>query len=310
MIDSGTLNLKVTLRPEGSSSLKGPITFSFGGPFESRGKGKVPDSDFTIKGDAEGRSFSLRLISAAGHGYVESGGDYYRLPAAEYARVESSFGSTAGAHTRGTTSLSKLGIDPYGWLRNPQIAGTGVVDGTPATRINAGLNVTAMTAAFAKVLANAKSLGLDTAGKLPGKLSDSELEQISSLLGAPRLSVWSATGDHALRSFQIDDTLTIPGAISSVIDGLSKLGVEISFSYGDVNRPQTITAPPASALKPYSQFQAKARALESALEYVAIEGASGAGSSSGSSTADSKYSRCVTRAAGNVAKLQKCQSLL
>ena len=41
-VKSGNLSVNLTLNPSGSSTLKGPITLSFGGPFASLGNGKLP----------------------------------------------------------------------------------------------------------------------------------------------------------------------------------------------------------------------------------------------------------------------------
>src|SRR5947209_13492524 len=47
-VNSGNITLSVGLTPQGSSTLKGPINLSFGGPFQSLGKGKLPASNFNI----------------------------------------------------------------------------------------------------------------------------------------------------------------------------------------------------------------------------------------------------------------------
>ena len=67
-VNSGNLNVSLTINPSGSSTLNGPITLSFGGPFQSLGKGKLPQSNFTISVSALGKSGSLgscRPVQAA-----------------------------------------------------------------------------------------------------------------------------------------------------------------------------------------------------------------------------------------------------
>ena len=47
-VKSGVLGFTLTMNPSGSSTLTTPISFSLTGPFQSRGTGKLPASDFTI----------------------------------------------------------------------------------------------------------------------------------------------------------------------------------------------------------------------------------------------------------------------
>src|SRR5580692_10863083 len=47
-VKSGDINFSLEVVPSGSSELTSPITISFGGPFESGGSGKLPESDFTV----------------------------------------------------------------------------------------------------------------------------------------------------------------------------------------------------------------------------------------------------------------------
>jgi hypothetical protein len=90
------------------------------------------------------------------------------------------------------------------------------------------------------------------------------------------------------------------------------------MQYADVNQPQTITAP--KSVQPYSEFTAK---VQSFLQSVSgsfggsLPGTTGSSSSSGSGSSSAagsskvqKYSKCVTAAGTDVAKLQRCASLL
>ena len=47
-VNSGKLAIVLRVDPSGSSTLKAPITLSFGGPFQSLGKGKLPQSNFDV----------------------------------------------------------------------------------------------------------------------------------------------------------------------------------------------------------------------------------------------------------------------
>ena len=90
-VTSGDLNLTLTIDPSGSSVLSGPITLSFGGPFQTRGAGKLPESNFTVSASALGRGVALGVISTGTAGYVTLQGASYQMPQATFEKLESSF---------------------------------------------------------------------------------------------------------------------------------------------------------------------------------------------------------------------------
>src|SRR5579862_840711 len=45
-VKSGVISFDLTITPSGSSALKGPISLALSGPFQSRGAGKLPASNF------------------------------------------------------------------------------------------------------------------------------------------------------------------------------------------------------------------------------------------------------------------------
>ena len=61
-VNSGNVNVSLSVNPSGSSTLKGPITLSFGGPFASLGTGRLPKSNFTVSVSALGRAGSLGIL--------------------------------------------------------------------------------------------------------------------------------------------------------------------------------------------------------------------------------------------------------
>ena len=51
-VNSGVLTFSLSATPQGSSTIKGPITLSLDGPFQSRGHGKLPATARTQAGGA------------------------------------------------------------------------------------------------------------------------------------------------------------------------------------------------------------------------------------------------------------------
>src|SRR5205085_10659172 len=119
---------------------------SFGGPFQTRGSGRLPASNFTVSGSALGRSVSLGIVSTGTSGYITLQGTSYQMPQATFQKLESSFAQLAStAGTNGTSgTLAQLGIHPLRWLTHPTIAGTENVGGAQTTHIHAGVNVSAL----------------------------------------------------------------------------------------------------------------------------------------------------------------------
>src|SRR5450755_3294652 len=115
-VKSGVLGFVLTVKPTGSSMLTTPITLSLGGPFQSRGSGKLPQSDFTIGIAALGRHGSLGVISTGTAGYVNLQGTNYQLPQADFQKLQQSFSSAQSSGGAQDAGLAQLGINPEHWL--------------------------------------------------------------------------------------------------------------------------------------------------------------------------------------------------
>jgi hypothetical protein len=315
-VNSGNMNVALTIVPSGSRTIKGPISLSLSGPFQSQGQGKLPDSDLTIGLSALGNSLSMGVISTGQHGYITLAGSNYKLPQSSYQQLESSFAAFAtppGCNSK-TGVLSQLDIHPLHWLTNPHVVGTETVAGANTTHIHAGINVPALLSDLGTFLKKAPSLGLSgTSG-----LSASALAGIANQIQNPSFDVWTGTGDNALRKLSINLKLPVSGQTATLLGGLNSAAIGVTMAYSDLNQPQTIIAP--RNLQPYSQLQSKLGAIFSAirsqLTSVISGGLTGGSSSSGAgSTGPSganlqKYSACIQAAGGDVAKMQKCAPLL
>lgn len=317
-VKSGNINVSLSLNPSGSSTLKGPLTLSFGGPFESLGTGKLPKSNFTVGFSALGRKGSLGILSTGSAGYVTVSGTSYQLPASTFQQLESSFSSltSSSSSSAGSGALGKLGIDPLHWLVKPTVVGNESVAGASTTHIRAGIDVSKLLDDLGTFLAKAPSLGVSGLGKVPSSISPATRQRIASAVRQPRFDVWTGTGDKTLRKLTISLVLPVTGQLSSLLGGLSSAQISLSMQYADLNQPQTINAP--SSVAPYSQFQAKLRSFLSALQgglggslgSTGSLGSSSSGSSGSSSSAITSYAQCLQKAGQDLSKAQQCASLL
>jgi hypothetical protein len=315
-VNSGVLGFSVTLDPSGSTKLTTPVTLSFGGPFQSLGKGKLPKSNFNVSISALGHTGALGILSTGTAGYVSLQGTSYQMPTATFEKLESNFASLASSpSSSGSGLLGKLGIDPLDWLENPKVMGTETVGGVATTHIHAGINVTKLLSDLSTYLGTASSLGISS--KIPTSISPATQSKIASEVRNPTFDVWTGNSDKTVRKLSIGLTLPVSGELSTLAGGLTSAGITVTLQYGDLNQTQNVVAPTSTA--PYSQFQTKIQeilqAVESALgEDLQTPTGSGSSSSSsgssGSSSTVNSYSQCITAANGDVAKMQNCAALL
>jgi hypothetical protein len=320
-VNSGNLSFNLTLNPAGSKTLRGPITLSFGGPFQSLGKGKLPASNFNISVSALGHTGSLGILSTGANGYVTLKGISYQLPAATFQKLESSFAqvaSTSGTSS-GTGALSKLGIDPLRWLVKPSVVGSENVGGVDTTHIRAGVNVGALLKDVNTFLQKASSLGVSGASKIPSGISAATRSQIANEVQNPIFDVWTGNSDKTVRKFALNLTLPASGQISTLLGGLRSAHLRLSLQYAGLNQPQTIHAP--ATVRPFSQFTSKLHAFLATLEGSLGSSLSGSSTGATGSTTGAtgpigiganvqSYSQCVQAAGQDVLKLQQCASLL
>jgi hypothetical protein len=328
-VNSGNLSFSLTVNPGGSSTLTRPISLSFGGPFQSLGKGKLPASNFSIGISAQGHSGALSILSTGTNGYVTLQGTSYQLPAATFQKLESSFAQvSASGGGSGSGALAKLGISPLRWLVHPAVVGQESVGGASTTHIRAGVDVNALLTDLNTFLQKASSTGVSGAGALSGGIPSSTRSQIAGSVHNPTVDVWTGVSDKTLRRMSLNLTVPVTGQLSTLLGGLRTAQIGLDMKYANLNQPQSITAP--SSVRPFSEFQSKLQSFLGAVQGAAGQlgagalgsgstgsGSTGSGSTGSPSTAGSgssatvqKYSACLQAAGSDVTKMQKCASLL
>jgi hypothetical protein len=331
-VKSGNLQFTLSVNPSGSSTLTKPISLAFGGPFQSLGTGKLPQSNFTVSISAQGHTGTLSILSTGTKGFVTLSGTSYQLPAASFQKLESSFSSIASSGGAGGSggkagTLSKLGIDPLHWLSNPSVVGADTIGGTATTHIRARINVTALLRDLSTFLQRASSLGVSGTGKLPSSLSAATQTRIAGEVRSPNFDVWTGNGDRTVRKLSVGLTVPVSGQLSTLLGGLSSAVIGLTLQYTDLNQAQSIAAP--TNVQPYSVFSAKLASLlqtvQSAVSSGALGSTTGTGtgstgsgtsstgsgtSSTGAAGASSAYGQCVQNAAGDIAKMGRCAAQL
>lgn len=307
-IKSGVLGVTLVITPKGSSELTKPLSLSLGGPFQSSGGGRTAQSALTIAFSGLGKHGSLGVTTTGSAGYVTLEGTSYKLPSADFKKLQKSLGTHSGSGSE--PGLSSFGIDPQDWVSQPRIVGTATVDGALTEHLHAGVNVRAFVLSLGKVLAKESST-LRSAGsaasKVPTHITSAEASKIAAAIHQPTVDVYTDKNDSSLRRLVIDATLPVHGSLSTQLGGLTSAGIRLTVGYSHLNEPQTITAP--AHAQSFAALQLKLQALGQGL--TGSSGLGGTGSATpGSSAKVSKYAKCVQKANGDVAKMQKCAALL
>src|ERR1700761_2498674 len=121
-IKSGVLGVTLVITPKGSSELTTPLTLTLGGPFQSSGGGRTAQSALTISFSGLGKHGSLGVTTTGSAGYITLQGTSYKLPSADFKKLQSSLGTHSGSGSE--PGLSSFGIDPEDWVSQPRIVGT------------------------------------------------------------------------------------------------------------------------------------------------------------------------------------------
>jgi hypothetical protein len=317
-ISSGVLSFGLTLTPSGSSMVKNPITLNLSGPFQSRGSGQLPASNFTISANALGHHGQLGVVSTGTNAYVVLQGSAYQLPSADFQKLQSSFTSSSG--TSGAGGLAKFGIDPLHWLTNPSTVGSDSVAGTPTTHLRAHVNVSSLLSDLNTFLQKASASTGTASSQIPTTIPPATQQKIAQAVKNPTVDVWTGNSDKTLRKLSLNLNLPVSGQASTSLGGLTSAGIGLTLQYANLNQPQNISAP--GNLKPFAQFAAKLQGVLQQLQSSfgtsglgsSSAGGSGTSTSSGAGTPNAanvqKYTACIQKAAGDVTKMQKCASLL
>ncbi|HEY3775444.1 MAG TPA: hypothetical protein VGL69_20745 [Solirubrobacteraceae bacterium] len=306
-IKSGVLGVSIVITPKGSSELTAPLSLTLGGPFQSSGGGQTAQSALTIAFSGLGKHGSLGVTTTGSAGYVTLEGTSYKLPSADFKKLQNSLGTHSG--TGSEPGLSSFGINPQDWVTQPRIVGTATVDGAVTEHLHADVNVRAFVLSLNKVLAKESST-LRSAGsaaaKVPTHITSAEASKVAAAIHQPTVDVYTDKNDSSLRRLVIDATLPVHGSLSTQLGGLTSASIHLTVDYSHLNEPQTITAP--AHAQNFTALRSKLEALGQGLTGSGL-GSTGS-SSSGSSAKVSKYAKCVQKASGDVGKMQKCAALL
>jgi hypothetical protein len=302
-IRSGQADIQLRVDVSGDASIRGPISLSISGPFQSVGSDELPKFDMALDANAQGQGFRAGLTSTSDQLFVNFGGTAYEVPADLLNQLKDSYRrSQQSGSSDQQMSLESLGLDPLSWLQDPTVEGTETIDGVETDHISSKVNVNALLDDVDTILARVSAQGLPTGQQVPDRIPADARSQIEDAVKGATINIWSGKDDHTLRKLTLALSVDIPRQSTS-------LDVNLSIELSDLNQPQSISAPASS--RPLNELLGQ---LQGFLGGALGGGSLGGGSSGGAGGTNSQqlqaYSDCIQRAGSNVQEAQKCADLL
>jgi uncharacterized membrane protein YgcG len=311
-INSGKVDFRLRMNITGGSNsqVSGPVDVSLSGPFQSEGKGKLPQLGLAAKITGGGQNITAGVTVTDDKGYVNFNGQDYVLSDQVFQQFKQGYEQAAAKGSKqDNQSLASLGIDPRKWLTNAKNEGDAKVGDTDVVKITGDVDVGKLLDDVNTALAKASSLGVQGTQQLPTKLTDDQKAQIEKAVKDVNVELYTGKDDTILRRL----ALTL-----KVDDPQAKADVNVDFSLLDVNEDQEFKAP--SGAKPFDELLGQLGGLVPGLgSGGAGAGGSGSSGSSGSGSGGSsgnssaklqEYTKCLEDAGEDLAAAQKCSELL
>jgi hypothetical protein len=312
-VESGKLDLGVSVDAAGIAGLPSPLRIGLEGPFDGSDRAK-PKFDFDLTVGTRDGEVTLGAISTGGKSWLTVAGRAFALPGSAFA------GLTKGDPKTGAppVDLSTFGVDPRRWLRDVHEVGTEDVAGERVIHLRGDVDKEPLIADLDKLLGRAGSVSGAASG-----ITDAQREQLVDAVSGADVDIWTGEKDHKLRRITVDVHLDEP----SGGDGTIKLDLGVS----QIDREQAI-GPPANP-RPIAELTSALAKLAAARGAQSGSGASGgatgetgspgSGGSQGSRGSQgstggegalpentSEYDRCLAAAGSDLAAAQKCADLV
>lgn len=329
-VKSGDLDVVIDFSGRGGQAAsQGPVGLKLTGPFQTLGKGQLPNFDVDAAISAAGKQQSLGAVSTGTKGFITVSGQAYEVPANVYAQFKQGFRQSAASRAKGkkTTTLGALGIDPVSWLKDPKVGDDEQVGGVDTKHVGASVDVPKFVDDLNRLVAKTRLSGGSGAKAVQG-ISPSQRREIVDAVSGARFDVWSGKDDKVLRKLTV--RLDLQARNGQTAGGLTGGTLDFSLTISELNKPQTISAP--ANPRPWSELQKQLKGLNlgslggtggsgssssgslgSGATGAGGSGGSGSSSSGGSGAQDAKaqaYIECISKAGGDVGKAQKCADLL
>lgn len=309
-VESGKLDVGLELDAKGLQGISGPLSLKLTGPFQSRGKGKLPALDLDVALTGSGASFQAGAVTTGEKGWLRLQGTTFAVDDATFRQFREGYEKSAGEDGEdGGPSFSSLGIDPVRWLTDAEVAGSEEVGGAETDRITAGVDVAKFLDDVNTLLGRAGELGGQAGEQVPQSLSEQQRKDIQASVKDARVEVWTGKEDRALRRLRLAIDIDVPEDVRERAGGLSTGTLTFNLTIGDLNEDQEIAEPENA--RPLSELQQLigGQAAGGASGGAAPPAEGGAPEQPAPPAGSSEYLDCLNEAGGDVAEIQKCAAL-
>ncbi len=139
-VDSADLKLEVKADLEGLDQLRGPVSLTMSGPFESRGENELPLLDWDVKAKFANQTIDAGLTVTEDNAYVELRGQAYEVGEQLFSQLERNFERRRRTGDQ-KQSLKQFGIDPVKWLDDPKVEDGDDIGGDSTQRVSGDVDV-------------------------------------------------------------------------------------------------------------------------------------------------------------------------
>ena len=304
-VESGNLDLKLQIEAQGGdSSLQGPVRIALAGPFQAQDGGKLPKFRLEASVEGAGQSIKAGATSTGEKGFLSFQGTDYVVDDQVFQQFKAGYEEAQKKGTEQNQSFASLGMDPRKWLTDPKNEGEAKVGDEDTIKITGGVDVAKLLDDVNTALGKASSLGLDSTGEVPEKLTDEQRRQVLEAVKDPRVEIYTGKDDQILRRMVVN---------LGIEDAASETSGTIAFdiSITDLNEEQDIAEP--ADPKPFAD-------LLSQFGGLGLGAAAGGGGAAGGEEPSAgggggggdieEYSKCVTDAGDDLDKVRECADLL
>ena len=109
--------------------------------------------------------------------------------------------------------------------------------------LTAAVNVPAFLADVSKLSQAGGSLGLGSTGST-GSLSPAAVSELAKSIKSAHVDVYTGQSDHLLRRLEVTAAVTGTPQTQALLGGLSSANLKVLLEFSDLNKPQSISAPP------------------------------------------------------------------
>ncbi len=290
-VKSANLSAKLAVDGAGES-----VTASLSGPFQTQGKGKLPKVQLDAKLEGGGQNFAAGVTWLGDKGYVNLQGTNYEVSGLIAKQLQAGYEEAAKQQKSGSANAMLLGIDFSKWLKNGRNEGEANVAGTDTIKLTGEADVAQVIADVQRLAEKAGTLNIPGTQDVPTKLTPAQEKEIVDAVKKFAIEVYTGKEDRILRKLVVSAELQ---------DKASKQTSHVVFelTLNGVGEDQDFSAPKNA--KPFS-------ALEKEIQGLSLFGSSAGGGATTAPSSDTieKYSKCVSDAKGDVAKMQKCAGLI